>query len=237
MSKQLRGSLYYLFANLRHSLIIFWIILASLLLVTIVSAILIPDSVISFSLWGPIYAFAAVIGYWVVKNALPFLIKLGSTRKNLYVSVGLYAIGLSLLNAVIANTLSSIVTLFIGKERDVGSIILTDDGSTMTFNHVGEFLGENTWLMRVFIDTSISFFLLAAMFIIGLIFYRFGIVGGFSFLGALVLLFILGLSKGWLLDFFISIFNNFSFAFFYQLLLTGIVIYLLSFLLLRRITI
>src|SRR5690625_349326 len=231
MSKQLKGSLYYLFANLRFSLIIFWIILGTLLLLTVVSAILIPDSVISFSLWGPIYGFAAVIGYWTVKNTLPFLIKMGSTRKNLFVSMGLYAIGLSLLNAFIANTLNSIVTLTIGEEREIGSIFVSDSGSTMTFNHIGEFLGKNTWLMRVFIDTSISFFLLAAMFIVGLIFFRSGIVGGFSFLGAFVLLFIFGMSKGWLLDFFITIYNNFSFAFFYQLLLTGIVIYLISFLL------
>src|SRR5699024_3443391 len=112
-----------------------------------------------------------------------------------------------------------------------------ENGSTMTNYHLGDFLGENSWITRVFIDTSISFFFLAVMFIIGLIFYRFGLIGCFSFIGAGVIIFILGMFIGWLLDFFATIFRDFSIIFFYQLLVTGILIYLVSFLLIRRITI
>lgn len=237
MTKQLNGSLYYLVANVRYSFIIFWIILMVMLAVTIISALLVPDSVISFQLAAPIYVFAAVIGFWTVKNAFPYLIKMGSTRKNIFLSFGIYALLLSLLNAVIANSVNSIVALIFGGKMELGFITVTENGSTMTNYHLGDFLGENSWITRVFIDTSISFFFLAVMFIIGLIFYRFGLIGGFSFIGAGVIIFILGMSKGWLLDFFAAIFRDFSIIFFYQLLVTGILIYLVSFLLIRRITI
>lgn len=237
MPKQLKGGLYYLFANVRYSLTVFWTILLVILLVTIVLTLLLPDSVVSFQLAVPVYVFAAVIGYWIVKNAFPYLIKMGSTRINLILSFGIYGFLLAFLNAILANTINNFVTLLIGTERNTGALTVTENGSTMTFNHVGEFLGENTWIMRVFIDTSISFFLLAVMFIIGLIFYRYGLIGGFSFLGVVAITIVFGFSKGWLLDFFIAIFENFSFAFFYQLFAVGIFIYLFSFFLLRRLTV
>lgn len=237
MPKQLKGGLYYLFANVRYSLTVFWTILLVILLVTIVLTLLLPDSVVSFQLAVPVYVFAAVIGYWIVKNAFPYLIKMGSTRINLILSFGIYGFLLAFLNAILANTINNFVTLLIGTERNTGALTVTENGSTMTFNHVGEFLGENTWIMRVFIDTSISFFLLAVMFIIGLIFYRYGLIGGFSFLGVVAITIVFGFSKGWLLDFFIAIFENFSFAFFYQLFAVGIIIYLFSFFLLRRLTV
>lgn len=237
MPKQLKGGLYYLFANVRYSLTVFWTILLVILLVTIVLTLLLPDSVVSFQLAVPVYVFAAVIGYWIVKNAFPYLIKMGSTRINLVLSFGIYGFLLAFLNAILANTINNFVTLLIGTERNTGALTVTENGSTMTFNHVGEFLGENTWIMRVFIDTSISFFLLAVMFIIGLIFYRYGLIGGFSFLGVVAITIVFGFSKGWLLDFFIAIFENFSFAFFYQLFAVGIIIYLFSFFLLRRLTV
>lgn len=236
MSQQIKGGIYYLIANIRHSFIVFWSILLALLLVTVGSTLLFPDSVVSFQLSAPLYAFAAVIGYWSVNNAFPYLIKMGSTRKNIFLSFGVYALLLALANAVLSNTINNFVTLLIGTERDVGIITVTENGSTMTFNHVGDLLGENTWLMRVVIDTSISFFLLAVMFIIGLVFYRYGLIGGVGFLGVLAIIIVFGFSKGWLLDFFIAIYENFSFAFFYQLFAAGTFIYLLSYFLLRRMT-
>lgn len=237
MSKQFQGALYYLFANIRYSLTYFWAILLALLIVTIAATILMPDTDIAFELSIPVYIFAAVIGYWTVKNAFPYLIKMGSTRKNIFVSFGVYAFLLTLLNAVISNTVNKFVSMIIGTERDYGIITIMENDTTMTFNHIGDLLGANSWIMRIVIDTSISFFLLAVMFIIGLIFYRFGLIGGFSFLGLLVMIIVFGFSNGWLLDFILAIHNNFSFAFFYQLFTVGVIVYLFSFFLLRRVTV
>ncbi|MEI3614511.1 hypothetical protein [Pseudogracilibacillus sp. SO30301A] len=237
MSKQFQGALYYLFANIRFSLTVFWAILLALLIVTIAATILMPDTEIAFELSIPVYVFAAVIGYWTVNNAFPYLIKMGSTRKNIFISFGVYAFLLTLLNAVISNTVNKFVSMIIGTERDYGIITIMEDDTSMTFNHIGDLLGVNSWMMRIVIDTSISFFLLAVMFIIGLIFYQFGLIGGFSFLGALVMVIVFGFSNGWLLDFIILIYENFSFSFFFQLFTVGVFVYLCSFFLLRRITI
>lgn len=238
MTKQLKGSLYYLLANSRYSLIVFWSVLGAVLLLTLVVDFLTSDSsTFAFNLSFPIYVFAAVMGYWIVKNTIPYIIKLGGTRKNIFSAIGMYAIILTLFNAIIANVVSSLITFVYGQGKFRGVISLSYNDNIASFNHIGDFLENSTWLTKIFIDMSISFFLLAMMLMIGLIFYRYGLIGGFSFLAIGMITFIIGMTKGWLSDFFIQVFSNFSFVFFYQLFFVGVGIYVLSYLLLRRLTI
>src|SRR5699024_3182405 len=110
MSQQIKGEIYYLIANIRHSFIVFWSSLLALLLVIVVSTFLFPDSVVSFELSAPHYAFAAVIRYWSVNTAVPYSIKMASTRKNIFLSFGIYALILALANAVLSNTINNLVT-------------------------------------------------------------------------------------------------------------------------------
>lgn len=236
MQKQLKGSLYYLYANSRFSLIVFWVILISLLLVTLIIDLFSNDSTIVFQLSSPTYIFAAIMGYWIVKNTIPYIVKLGGTRASIFVAVGIYAFLLAVFNATIANTLNKVVTFLFGEENMEG-VVYSEDGSTMTFNHLADFLTDSTWVSNFIIDISISFFMLVVMFLMGLIFYRYGLVGGISFLAVGAIIFIIGMSKGWLVDFFINIFTTFSIELFYQLFVVAIIIYALSFLLLRRLTV
>ncbi|HLR72206.1 MAG TPA: hypothetical protein VK085_12350 [Pseudogracilibacillus sp.] len=96
---------------------------------------------------------------------------------------------------------------------------------------------ESTWVTRGVIDSSITFFLMAVAFMIGLVFYRYGLIGGFGIIGVAMVVIVFGISRGWLLDFFINILSDFSFVFFYQLFAIGLIVYLASFILLRRITV
>ncbi|UOK58219.1 hypothetical protein MGI18_02190 [Bacillus sp. OVS6] len=58
--------------------------------------------------------------------------------------------------------------------------------------YFSKFLGyENLYLVNFFIDGAICFFLLAGFFLLGSLFYRFGLIGGYAAVGlAAVLLFI-----------------------------------------------
>lgn len=237
MQRQLKGSLYYMFANSRFSLLVFWSILAAILLFTVIISLVFDDSIVTMHLSAPTYVFAAVMGYWIVHNTLPYIIKLGGTRASIYIAVAMYGFVLVLFNAIIANVFNQLVMLGNGEQFVHGLVTITSEDSTVSFNHIGDFLDNNTWITRLIIDTSISFFFFTIMFIIGLIFYRYGLIGGFSFLGIGMITFIFGLTNGWLIDFFIEVFSNFSIVFFYQLFVTGLLIYLFSYLFLRRMTV
>lgn len=237
MVTQLKGSLYYLFSSLRFSLLVFWSILGGVLVISFITDLLMTNSRFSFNLSFPTYIFAAIFGFWMIKNVIPFLIKMGATRKAIFLSIGIFGIVLSVLNAMLSNTASKIIAVLYSTNSLNHSITLTVDGNEQFFNHIGDFLGDNSWLTRVVIDSSISFFFFGCLFVGGLIFYKYGVVGGMIFFALGFIAMIYAGHAGVLETFVKAIFTNFSIVFFYQLFAVGIVVYLLSFLFIRRLTI
>ncbi|SFB16707.1 hypothetical protein SAMN04488072_108175 [Lentibacillus halodurans] len=230
MGRQIKGLLYFFGADIRHSLTIFWTILLGILVVSLaftyfLSGIDDDDALFTLSLTGPMYVYCAILGFLTVKESVPFSIKMGATRKNLFVSVGIFFLALSFAMSVAASILQELVM----------SLLNVSGIDLFMFLHPAYFL-DDTWYTRILIDMSIMFFFLSVMFIIGLIFYKYGLAGGGSFLGVLLIVCLIGIAQGWLIDFLFELVADIDLGFFYQLFGIGVVIYAISFLFLRRIT-
>lgn len=238
MSQQFYGSTYLITTYMRKNVILFWIILLAFFFITGVAGLLIggKNVTVSFDFSIPIYIFGAIVGFVIVKNCVPYLIKMGSTRTNVFLSFGAAFLGISLLNSILANTINLLSEKVLGLIKSGVFVIYTGD-EEISFTHIAELISEDTLLNRVIIDLSISFFLISCMFLLGLIFFRFGPVGGFLSLGAFFIIFLLSISNGWLEKVFVNLFTQFEFSFFYKTFLAGLFIYALSFLLFRRIKI
>lgn len=237
MGRELQGVLYYYMTNVRHAFLIFWLVIVAIFILSIVLDALVggDDMTIHFNLSFPIYIFAAALGFIVVKSTLPYLIKMGATRKIIYIGTVIFFIVFSSINALLANALNWLLRK-LTKSEIGGGFIYTNGEQTTTFNHIADFLERDNFLYQIIVDLSLSFFFITVFFIIGLMFYRFGLLGGFLFVGVIAFTFIYGMADGWLAEFFIDIFSDFTIAFFYQLALVGFGVYLLSFFLLRRYT-
>ncbi len=237
MGRELQGVLYYYLTNVRHAFLIFWLVIVAIFILSIVLDALVggDDMTIHFNLSFPIYIFAAALGFIVVKSTLPYLIKMGATRKIIYIGTVIFFIVFSSINALLANALNWLLRK-LTKSEIGGGFIYTNGEQTTTFNHIADFLERDNFLYQIIVDLSLSFFFITVFFIIGLMFYRFGLLGGFLFVGVIAFTFIYGMADGWLAEFFIDIFSDFTIAFFYQLALVGFGVYLLSFFLLRRYT-
>ena len=229
MGRQVKGLLYFYFAEGRFSLMVFWAILMSVVIVILPISFLIKDvegAFMSLSLTGPMYIYCAVYGFLQVKEGIPYSIKMGATRKSIMVSMGLFFLTLSVSKAVVGNTLHVLIELL---NKQIGI-------ENFRFLHLAYFLEENTWLNRVIIDSSIMFMLFALLFAMGLLFYRFGLTGGGLVLAAMIIVLLIGAAQGWLIDFIVFLSKRFDLLLFGQIALFGLVIYLLSLLLVRRIT-
>ena len=237
MGRELQGVLYYYLTNVRHAFLIFWLVIVAIFILSIVLDALVggDDMTIHFNLSFPIYIFAAALGFIVVKSTLPYLIKMGATRKIIYIGTVIFFIVFSSINALLANAFNWLLRK-LTKSEIGGGFIYTNGEQTTTFNHIADFLERDNFLYQIIVDLSLSFFFITVFFIIGLMFYRFGLLGGFLFVGVIAFTFIYGMADGWLAEFFIDIFSDFTIAFFYQLALVGFGVYLLSFFLLRRYT-
>lgn len=229
MNKQVKGLLYFLASDIRHSLLIFWSILLLVLVVSISFGYFllgVEDGEMAFGFPFAIYFYCLVLGFMTVKQSVPFAIKMGATRKNLYISLAIFFMGLALLKAIVANTIQSLVQLFIDNA----------ELSSFRFLHPA-LLMEDTWINRVLLDVGIMFLFMAFMFLIGLIFYKYGMTGGGIVAGILGILLLFSLAKGWILDFIMKLVEDLNMVVAAQLIGLGIVLYLLSFIFIRNITI
>lgn len=228
MGKQLKGLLYFYTTDIKFSLKVFWTILMIILLFSLLASYLLIDvegGFLTYSLTGPMYVYCGIYGFICVKEWIPFAIKMGGTRKNIMLSLGVFFLGISFTMAVIGSILHELVITF---NEQIGI-------DTFSFLHLAYFL-DDTWYNRIVIDTSIMFFSFALLFVIGLLFYRHGLVGGGSVVGLISLLGIIGIAKGWIIDFIIDVFQHINLMFFGQLALIGLAIYLVSWFLLRKMT-
>ncbi|WP_087975144.1 hypothetical protein [Oceanobacillus rekensis] len=228
MGRQLKGLIYFFITDVQYSLKIFWTILLSILVVCLsFSYILLrfEESFFIFFITIPIYIYCSILGFLTVKESIPFSLKIGSVRKNLFISIGIFFLGVALVNAIAANTLHTVTILFT-------DMIGLDNFS---FLHVAQLL-EDTWLNRVMIDTVIMFFLLSFMFIIGLLFYKYGLLGGGAVIGLIAVGLLFGVAKGWIVDYFINLYQTIDMFYFLQIFVAGLVIYCISYVFLRRVT-
>src|SRR5699024_2889603 len=85
------------------------------------------------------------------------------------------------------------------------------------------------FLTQVIVDVIVCFAGLSLTFLIGLIFYRYGLVGGFSFLATLFLLFIGSIAKGYFVDLVNYIVNNYTLLVYFVLFGCIVVCYALFF--------
>lgn len=225
-----RKKFYLYVSDYRHSITIFWTILMAILIVSLwityfLAGLNNEDTFFTLSLTGPMYVYCGILGFLMVKESVPFSIKMGATRKNLFISLGLFFLLLSFAMSVAASILQELVMA-----------LMNATGLDMfTFLHPAYFL-DDTWHTRIIMDTSIMFFAFAVLFVIGLLFFKYGLAGGGSVLGVALVVLFLGSAQGWLIEFVIDVFTEIDLGFFYQLFGIGIVIYGISFMFLGRIT-
>lgn len=227
MGRQINGLLYFFITDIRYSLMIFWTILLGILGVSLAISyfMLGVENGQLYFMFQFIYVYCGILGFITVKESIPFSLKMGATRKNLFISLGLFFVAIALMKAVIANTLHTVILY----ATDIINL------HSFGFMHVAQLL-EDTWVNRVVIDASVMFLFLTVMFLTGLLFYRYGLLGGGIVVGTGVIILLVGVAQGWLIDFFINLYSDLKLTLFLQIFGIGIVMYLISFLLLKRVT-
>ncbi|WP_026908230.1 hypothetical protein [Paucisalibacillus globulus] len=229
MNNQVKGLLYFYFNDLKRSILIFWSILLLVLVVAIAFAyylIGVEDGMMAFGFPFAIYFYCAVLGFIAVKEYIPFAIKVGATRKNIFKSLGLFFLSIAVTKAIVASTIQELVIL-LANNTDLTSFMFLHPAMAV----------EDTWIYRVLIDICVMFFLLSFMFVIGLLFYKYGFAGGGAVAGVLAIGLLFGIAKGWIYEFVADLLKQTNIMFFCQMLGIGLLLFILSFLMVRRITI
>ncbi|WP_066188008.1 MULTISPECIES: hypothetical protein [Gracilibacillus] len=229
MNHQIKGMLYYYTQGVLHSTKIFWTILVAIILTMNIICYLLLD-VADFEMYFAIpfatYTNVAIVSYQLIKGNVPFGLKMGATRKNIYIMQLYFMVLYSFAMAVAASTFRQIIEWL---QQWAGI-------TNYQFVHPAMALTDN-WAMRIVVDTLVMFFLMAALYLIALIFYRTGLLGGGILLGAMLVTVLFGVFEGWMIDLVMNVIPNVDFMSFVILFAIGIVFSLIGFPFMRRITI
>src|SRR5690625_1962560 len=226
MNNQLRGLLYYFGTHMKRAFLIFWSILLGITIITLVAAYILrnEDGVMTFTFWIPMYFFCAIYGFTIVKKCIPYFLKIGATRKNIFLGVGIFFSTVSATFALLAAIFQSIANLFV-KQLNI---------DILSFIHIA-MVYEDTWYNRWLIDFILMLVCFTFLFLLGLLFYKYGLLISGIVMGIVFFGLIFSAFKGWMATFFQYI-VNLDFHFIWQLALLAIILYGLSWLFLRKIT-
>ncbi len=226
MVKQIKGLLYFYRTDLTFSIFVFWCILLSMLVASVSIMYIFPSiEVMSFSFTAPIYVYCAIIGFLMARHTVAFGIKLGATRKNIYVSIAIFFIGLALVKSTVASLIQAAVSTF----------FIRDD-MNFIFAHP-MMLFEDTLLNRIYTDFFIIVFLTSLTYLISLLFYKYGLLVAGFILGMLFVLFMYSVIAGDLIKWIVESFQNSVYIFFAQLGMIALIAYVIAWIPLRRITV
>lgn len=217
--KTVQGSLYVLFQSYKKSNIIFWMIVFSIVSLSFfIDAFFGQYVSFAMTISIPVYIFYSIKGTKILNNTLPYFLKLGLSRMQYMCNVGLFFIIWSLAGAFVIACTHKIITLI--------SNLLNYDNMIIV-HPILFFSNSDSFLLTMSMDTVLLLFCLTSSLLLNVIFYRFGILGGYSFIGLLALIPIMMVIFEWYTPLFELVSNTSAFSIIASLLVIIIFIYIL----------
>lgn len=176
----LKGSFYVFFQSYKKENIIFWCILFS---IAFLSFFL--DSFfgkyISFAITIsiPVYIFYSIMASRILNRTMPYFLKLGLSRIQYVLHLGLFSLAWSIAGAFIIACTHQI-SKFLSKLLDVKEIFIIHPILLIDTAH--------PFMLTLALDFVLLLFCLISGLLLNVVFYRLGTIGGYSFIGILILI-------------------------------------------------
>jgi hypothetical protein len=186
----MKAVLYYLAVDMRFSFMVFWsILIFSLTAMFVIVLSFDTNMIVSTSM--AIYIFCGITGFLTTKETFPYCIKFGATRNQYLLSVLIYCTAVAAVFSTIHVIIQSVFGWLVnvaGSER------------FLIFHSVESTTLADTWYNQLLVDMVICFLLLSLGFLLGTIFYRLGLIGGFGALALIAILILLPTTRDFLLN-------------------------------------
>ena len=208
----IKGSLYVLFQSYKKQILTFWCILFSIVLLSLFLDTFFDLYIYNFYIMIsiPVYIFSSIMAAKLLNKTLSYFLRLGLCRLQFMFNVGLFFICWSLVSAFIIGCTQKILT-------NVSNIFIIHP--ILLFNNSPSFLQTMT------LDTVLLLFSLTSGLLLNIVFYRLGTLGGYSFIGLLVLIPIVTIIFRWYTPLFDLLSNISSFALLSGLLVFSMLLY------------
>lgn len=225
MTKPSFGILKFHMIDTRQAYIIFWSIMVLTLTAGLFIGFQFENAKLFYATSFAIYIYAGFAGFLTLKQSFPHMISLGLTRKNFFFNIMIAFILVSALMSLTHNVLFSLLNL-VKKSLAIESVMLFH--TTMIGNII------DTWVMRFFIDFSVSFLLMTFFFFVASLHFRYGLTI-VSLFGAILLTFLLVLgTTDYLMEFILLLTGSEALLYYGLLIALSLILSFLSWLVMKR---
>ncbi|MEK8197109.1 hypothetical protein [Lysinibacillus sp. FSL M8-0134] len=215
----MKGSFYILFQNFKKHNIIFWSILFLIVLLSFFLDAFFGQYIsFAITISIPVYIFYSSMAAKLLNRTLPYFLKLGLSRQQYMVNVGLFFISWSLVGALIIASAQNIITYV--------STLLNIKNNIIIIHPLLIFDNTYSFLQTAAFDSVLLLFCLNSGLLLNVTFYRLGILGGYSLIGLLALVPILMVVFEWFTPLFELLANSSLSAILGSIFILSILLYL-----------
>ncbi|MCR8660035.1 hypothetical protein [Paenibacillus endoradicis] len=184
---QWKGSLYLSLLSYKREFLIFWLINSSFLL-NLVICYMFPDiTLITVGIVGT-YIFTFILSTKLLNRTLSISLRYGLNRKRFLGSTAIFIIIWSFSHAIMMFLMNSIL-LWGADIFELSNIIIPQ---------ISMLFGDNVSLfINLLIDACIISLISVSGIFVNILFYRFGLIGGYGFVGLLAVILFIGLPFKW----------------------------------------
>ena len=111
MTNELSAGLYYMYAYTKRVLSVFWIIILSILTLSFLINMT-TKGFVQTEMAFPVYIFSSIYGFTIVKSVFPYFIKMGITRKTMFLLTGMCFFLISLFNTLALALIYKLTNVF-----------------------------------------------------------------------------------------------------------------------------
>lgn len=227
MMKKLAGTFYFISQVLKRKMIVFWLVLSGIFALSLFLSYVLKDNPMFLSITGAVYIFYGIMASKLIKETLSVLLRFGVSRLQYILLIGTYFVIVSAVVALILNIYQFVM----------GNAIEGLGLTKFTLLHPATIFGVGDSEFMIFaIDFIAVLFCMIFGLFISLVFHRFGLIGGYSLVGILILSPIILTVTELYKDIVPIIFNHEGFYVYTELLLVCLGIYLINILLMKNIS-
>ncbi|MEK4229037.1 hypothetical protein [Solibacillus sp. FSL H8-0538] len=214
-----KGSFYVLFLSYKKQNIIFWSIITSIVLLSFFLNHAFSENIhFLLSISIPVYIFYSIMASKLINKTMPYFLKLGVNRVQYIAIIGLFFVTWSIVGALIIGLFHEGITL-LSSSLNIKNAILIHP--ILLFNV------EHPFMQTFLLDAVLLINALMFGLFINMMFYRFGTIGGYSYIGCLVFVPIATVIFD-LYESLLTVFNDLTFiSFITFLILISIIFYVL----------
>ena len=225
----MKGSFYILFQSYKKHNIVFWSILFSIVLLSFFLDAFFGQYIsFAITISIPVYIFYSSMATKILNRTLPYFLKLGLSRQQYMLHVGLFFISWSLAGALIIASSHKMIS-YVSSLLNVKDIIIIHP--ILFFN------SSHSFLQTVAMDTILLFFCLCSGLLLNVVFYRLGILGGYSLIGLFALVPIVMVIFEWYSPLFEFLAHSSIIVIFGSVLIFSVFLYLLITASMRRVSV